>query len=166
MNITCCILLGLGLTGMVAGAVGYFWTAGPTLPPAPSSGSEEVRSPEEEQRRAQLDLYHARLFLSMETKRQVAEELIDGRITLFEAVVQFQRAERGLPTAAWRLRALRLAFSGKTDAERWCRKVIHYLRVTWPESTRTQRAARRLEGELDRHLRRSGTVRLPDPPPG
>jgi len=85
---------------------------------------------------------------------------------LFEAVVQFQRAEQGLPAAAWRLRALRLAFSGKTDAERWCRKVIHYLQITWPESARASGAARRLEGELDRHLRRYGTVRLPGPPPG
>ena len=85
---------------------------------------------------------------------------------MFEAVVQFQRAEQGLPAAACRLRALRLAFSGKTDAERWCRKVIHYLQVTWPESARASGAARRLEGELDRHLRRYGTVRLPDPPPG
>jgi hypothetical protein len=166
MNITCRILLGLGLTGILAGILGYFWSAGPTLPPAPSSGSEEVRSPEEEQRKARLDLYHARLFHSMEIKRQVAEELLDGRLTLFQAVVQFQRAEQGLPASAARLRVLRQTFPGNSDAERWCRKVIRYLRATWPESARASRAARRLEEELDRHLRRYGTVRLPVLPPG
>jgi hypothetical protein len=81
-------------------------------------------------------------------------------------VAQFQRAEQGLPAAAWRLRALRLQFPGNSDAERWCRKVIHYLRATWPESARASRAARGLEQELERHLRRYGTVRLPVPPPG
>jgi hypothetical protein len=125
-----------------------------------------MRSPEEERRRARLDLYRARLFRCMEIKRQVAEELIDGRLTLFQAVVHFQRAEQGLPAAAMRLRALRLGFPGNSDAERRCRKVIHYLRVTWPESARASRAARRLEEDLDRHLRRYGTVRLPVLSPG
>jgi hypothetical protein len=166
MNITCRLLMGLGVTGALAAALGYFWAAGPTLPPAPFSWSEQVGSPEqEEQRRARLDHFRARLFRSMGIKRQVAEEWLDGRITLFQAVAEFQRAEEGLPAVAWRLRALRLAFSGKTDAERRCRKVIHYLRVTCPGSARASRAARRLEGELDRHLRRYGTVRLPVSPP-
>ena len=165
MNITCRILLGLGLTGALAAALVYFWAAGPT-PPAPPTGPDDIRSPEEERRKARLDLYRARLFRSMEIKRLVAEELIDGRLTLFQAVFRFQRSEEGLPAAAWRLRVLRLQFPGNTDAERWCRKVIHYLRATWPESARASRAARRLEEELDRHLRRYGTVRLPVLPPG
>jgi hypothetical protein len=162
MNITCRILLGLGLPGAVAAALGYFWTVGPN-PPAPRpTTSEQVRSPEEEERRrARLELYRARLFRSMEIKRQAAEELIAGRITLFRAVVQFQRAEQGLPAAAARLRALRQTCPGDSDAERWCRKVIRYLRATWPASARARRAARRLEEELDQHLRRYGTVCLP-----
>jgi hypothetical protein len=165
MNITCRILLGLGLTGALA-ALGYFWAAGSNLP-APPTVPKDLRSPEQvERRRARLDLYRARLFRSMDTKRRVAEELLDGRITLFQAVVQFQRAEQGLPASAARLRALRAMFSGNSDAERWCRKVIRYLRATWPESTRARRAVRRLEQELDRHLRRYGTVRLPAVPPG
>jgi hypothetical protein len=164
MNLTCRILLGLGLTGTMAAALGYFWSAGPT-PQAPDAGPD-VRSPEQEERRARLELDRARLFRSMEIKRQVAEALIDNRITLFQAVVRFQRAEEGLPAAAWRLRALRLGFPGSSDPERRCRKVIHYLRVTWPESARASRAARRLEGELDRHLRRYGAIRLPVLPPG
>ena len=167
MNITCRILLGLGLTGAVAAALGYFWTAGPTPQPAPFSWSEEVHSPEQqEQRRARLDLYRARLFRGMEIKRRVAEDLLDGRLTLFQAVVQFQRAERGLPASAARLHILRQTFPGNSDAERWCRKVIRYLRATWPESARARCAARRLDQELDRHLRRYGTVRLPVLPPG
>jgi hypothetical protein len=165
MNITCRILLGLGLTGALAAALGYFWTAGPT-PPAPPTGPDEIRSPVEERRRARLDLYRARLFRSMEIKHQVAEELLHGRITLFQAVAQFQQAEQGLPAEAARLRALRTMFPGSSDEERWCRKVIRYLRATWPESARASRAARRLEEELDRHLRRYGTVRLPVLPPG
>jgi hypothetical protein len=165
MNITCRLLLGLSLTGALAAALGYFWTAWPT-PPAPRTGPDEIRSPEqEEQRRARLEIFRARLFRSMEIKRQVAEELLDGRITLFRAVVQFQRAEQGLPAAAARLRALRTMFPGSSDEERWCRKVIRYLRATWPESARANRAARRLEEELDRHLRRYGRVRLPVLPP-
>src|SRR5262249_34929562 len=139
---------------------------GPT-PPAPPPVPNEIRSPEqEERRRARLDLYRARLFRSMETKRQVAEELLDGRITLFQAVVQVQRAKQGLPASAAALRGLPQTFPGNSDAERWCRKVIRYLRATWPESTRARRAARRLEQELDRHLRRYGTVCLPVLPPG
>jgi hypothetical protein len=166
MNITCRILLGLGLTGAVAAALGYFWTVGSTPQAPPTMMSEQVRSPEEEERRrARLDLYRARLFHSMEIKRQVAEELLDGRITLFQAVVQFQRAEQGLPAEAARLRALRQTCTGDSDAERWCRKVIRYLRATWPESAWARRAARRLEQELDRHLRRYGPVCLPVLPP-
>jgi hypothetical protein len=165
MNIISRILLGLGLTGALTAALSYFCTAGP-IHPAPSPAPDHIRSPEEEQRRARLELYRARLFQSMEIKRQVAEELLDGRITLFQAVLQFQRAEQGLPAAAARLRALRLRFPGSSDAERWCRKVIRYLRATWPESALASRVALRLEGELDRHLRRYGTVRLPVPPPG
>jgi hypothetical protein len=119
MNITCRILLGLGLTGAVAAALGYFWTVGSTPQAPPTMMSEQVRSPEEEERRrALLDLYRARLFHSMEIKRQVAEELLDGRLTLFQAVVQFQRAEQSLPAAAARLRALRTSFPGNSDAER------------------------------------------------
>jgi len=167
MNITCRILLGLCLTGAVAAAIGYYWTVGPTPQARPTTTSKQVRSPEEEERRrARLDLYRARLFHSMEIKRQVAEELLGGRITLFQAVVQFQRAEEGLPAAAARLRALRTSFPGSSDAERWCRKVIRYLRATWPESARARRAARRLGQELDRHLRRYGPVCLPVLPPG
>jgi hypothetical protein len=165
VNITCRILLGLGLTGALAGAVTYFWAAGPTHPAAPTA-PDDSRSPEQEQRRARLELDRAKLFRSMKIKRQVAEELVDGQLTIFQAVVRFQRAERGLPGADWRLHALRLQFSGNTDAERWCRKVIHYLRVTWPESARVRGAARRLEQELDRHLPRYGTVRLALLPPG
>jgi hypothetical protein len=166
MNITCRILLGLGLTSALAAALGYFGATGPTHP-APPTAPDDIRfSEQEERRRARLDLYRARLFRSMETKRQVAEELVDGGLTFFQAVVRFQRVERGLPAAAWRLRALRLRFPGNSDTECWCRKVIHYLRATWPESARARRAARRLEGELDRHLRRYGTIRLPVLPPG
>jgi hypothetical protein len=167
MNITYRILLALGLTGVLAAALGYFRTVGPTPPAPPATMSEQVRSPEEEERRkARLDLYRTRLLRSMEIKRQVAEELLDGRITLFQAVLQFQQAEQGLPAAAARLRVLRQTIPGSSDAERWCRKVIRYLRATWPESARARRTARRLEQELDRHLRRYGTVRLPVPPPG
>jgi hypothetical protein len=166
MNIISRILLGLGVTSALAAALSYFWTAGPILP-APPPGPEDSRSQErEERRRARLDLYRARLFRSMEIKRQVAEELLDGRITLFQAVVQFQRVEQGLPAEAARLRALRAMFPGSSDAERWCRKVIRYLRATWPETTRASCVALSLEGELDRHLRRYGTVRLPVPPTG
>jgi hypothetical protein len=37
MNIICRMLLGLGLTGALAAALSYFWTAGPTLPQVPFS---------------------------------------------------------------------------------------------------------------------------------
>ena len=164
MNITYRILLGLCLTGALSVALGYFWTAGPNLP-ALSTVPDDVRSPEQEERRERLELYRARLFRSMEIKRQVAEELLGGRITLFQAVVQFQRAEQGLPAEAARLRALRTSFPGNSDAERWCRKVIRYLRATWPESARARRCAQRLEQELDRQLPRCGTVCLPVPQP-
>ncbi len=162
MNIACRCLLGFAVTGPLAVALGSFWTAGPTFPPPPSPKSEDVLSPleQEERRRENLELYRARLFRSMEIKRRVAEELIDGRVTLFQAVVQFQRAEQGLPASAVRLRVLRQTFPGNSDAERWCRKVIHYLHATWPESARARRAARHLKQELDRHLRRYGTVHI------
>jgi hypothetical protein len=167
MNIACRCLLGFAVTGTLAAALGYFWTVWPTLPPPPPTRSGEVRSPEQEERRSEeLELYRARLFRSMEIKRQVAEELLDGRVPLFQAVVQFQRAEEGLPASAWRLQVLRQSFPGNSDAERWCRMVIRYLRATWPESARARRVARRLEQELGRHLRRYGTVRLPVLPPG
>jgi len=168
MNIACRCLVGFAVMGALAVPLGYFWTAGATLPPLASAKSEEVLSPleQEERRSEELELYRARLFRSIEIKRRVAEELIDGRVTLFQAVVRFQRAEQGLPASAVRLRVLRQSFPGNSDAERWCRMVIHYLRATWPESARARRAVRRLNQELDRHLRRYGTIRFPVLPPG
>jgi hypothetical protein len=166
MNSACRWVLGLGVTGALA-SLAYFGIIQATLPPlSPPLPQKDLSLEVEEQRRARLDLYRAKFSRSMAIKRRVSEELIDGRITLFQAVVRFQQAEEGLPAAEARLHALRTTVPGNSDAERWCRKVISYIQGVWPESARVKRAALRLEQELERHLRRYGTVCLPVLPSG
>jgi hypothetical protein len=166
MSIASRWILGFWVVGAIAVTLACFRIVPPALPPPPPRASENLLSPEDVERRAKkLESYRAKLFRSMAVKRHVAEELINGRTTLIEAAARFQRAEEGLPALAQRLRVLRRLFSGKSDAERWCRRVIQYIKDMEPEKVQAGRAARQLEQELDQHLRRYGTVHLPVPPP-
>ena len=96
-------------------------------------------------------------------KDRVVKELLDGRLTLFEAAAFFRRLNEAPPRAAG------LDFPGDSDEERLCRQVIQWVRAITAKGSldATDGSTARFEEELSRHKQRHGRVILPDvPPPG
>jgi hypothetical protein len=96
-------------------------------------------------------------------KERLAAELIDGRLTLFEAAALFHRLNAEPPAPP----PLALSYPGDSEEERLCRQVIgwawHRLEKCDPGRANDLEGA--CEEELRRHKERHGTVVLPDPPP-
>jgi hypothetical protein len=94
-------------------------------------------------------------------KERVACELIDGRLTLFEAAALFRRLNEAPPRA---MDATALRFPGDSGEERLCRLVIHWawrrLHECYPAGA--DELAARYEDELRRHKEWHGRVVLPD----
>jgi hypothetical protein len=61
----------------------------------------------------------------------------------------------------YRLPLFRQSYAGQTDAERWCRKVIAYMRDLSRAHTDGASRADQLEADLSRHLAQ-GPLQLPD----
>jgi hypothetical protein len=103
---------------------------------------------------AELEALGARLA----AKRRVTQELLDGRLTLFEAAALFRRLNLEAGGA--------LARPEYTDAERVCRDVIawaHTELAQGGDAARADACADRLTEELRRHKAGHGKVVLPDP---
>jgi hypothetical protein len=94
-------------------------------------------------------------------KREIGQAVAQGRMPLLEAAARLGALNRMEPELPWRL--YRDANPGATDEERFCREAISWAESELPEDDPCEAAAvlRRLEAELDRHLRRGGP-RLPD----
>jgi hypothetical protein len=96
-------------------------------------------------------------------KDRVADDLISGRLTLFEAAALFRRwnAEGAAPPAN-----VALYYAGDSEEERVSRQVIRWaevvMRQRYPEGA--DALTKRLEAELRRHKELHGTVVLPDAP--
>jgi hypothetical protein len=107
----------------------------------------------------QLESRRKLLFWSLTTRCAVADRLIAGRLTLFEAAAAFRAIDEV------KRRGLKLYpgdFAGKTDEERLCRRVIHFTFERLCGSPERGKVVDRLEEELQKHLRRHGTVQLPE----
>src|SRR5262249_36855021 len=99
----------------------------------------------------------------IEAKDRLANELIDGRLTLFETAAHFRRFNDVSPKFA---APLSMFYSGDSEEERLCRQVISYARPLLKRPPAENRAAdefeARCEEELRRHKERYGAVVLPD----
>jgi hypothetical protein len=94
-------------------------------------------------------------------KNRVAQELIDGRLTLVEAAAIFRRLNAMPPCSAG---SLAHYCAGDSEAERLCRQVILWARTLAAGQSPylADVTAARLEEELSRHMARHSTVILPD----
>ena len=102
---------------------------------------------------------HTRLVQQdLEAKSRVIEDLRNDRLTLLEAAARFRDIGHSSLDRDGAL--FRQSFAGQTDAERWCRKVIDYMRAISPADTGASRADQ-LEAELSQHLAQ-GPLQLPD----
>jgi hypothetical protein len=122
---------------------------------------ERISLIEEQQRGVRLtqeiDVVLERLLV----KDRVAEQLIVGEITLFQAGASFL----ALHDAPELLDRLRQSFSSSSDNESACRQAIAWaeVRTRVMHSPELGEAVRqRLEAELREHLERYGTVELPE----
>ncbi len=98
----------------------------------------------------------------IQEKERIAGELIDGRLTLFEAAARFRRLNAEPPAAP-----PPLSYPGDSEEERLCRQVIRWAshRLQERDPGRANDRAAAWEEELRRHKERHGTVVLPDAPP-
>ena len=99
----------------------------------------------------------------IQEKDRIAGELIDGRLTLFEAAARFGRLNAEPPAPPL---ALSLFYPSDSEEERLCRQVIAWAsrRLEKSDPDRANDLAGACEEELRRHKERHGTVVLPDQP--
>ncbi len=117
---------------------------------------------ESERRRGELlDQRRQRAVQSLAAEIQTIKELADHRLTLPAAAARFRALaldRRGLGIS---LEHFRRCFPGRTDAERWCRRVIALMRVGVPGQPDLTARADELDAELTRDLAR-GPLHFPD----
>jgi hypothetical protein len=86
---------------------------------------------------------------SVEEKDEIAQAIIDGRMTLVKAAARFRAINASRPPA-WPDR-LDL-YPGQTDEERVCRQVIRYVESNLADRPDASAILARLESELQAHL--------------
>ena len=121
---------------------------------------ESERDLERACRRRETLNEHTRLVQQdLEAKCRVNEELRNDRLTLLEAAARFRDMGHSCLDPEGAL--FRQFYAGQTDTERWCRKVISYMRAVSPAHTDGASRADQLEAELSQHLAQ-GPLQLPD----
>jgi hypothetical protein len=123
-----------------------------------TASSKELAAQEERQVKLDLD---RQVFQGTPARRaKVLDDMVEGQCSLLEAAACFRDLNQSTPHFPWE--HFRRTFPGATDEERHCRQVIELLRwrlEVCPDD-RTP-AIRRLETELEEHLRR-GPLHLPE----
>jgi hypothetical protein len=88
-------------------------------------------------------------------------DLLAGRSTLFETAAGFRDIQLVKDRCG---RVVSLPFPGRTEEEQLCRQVIAYVETQILEEPEGPATVARLKKELQEHLERYGTVRLPASP--
>ncbi len=93
-------------------------------------------------------------------KQQIAHDLLEGRLTLWEAAARFRQLEEQTSEYIGYPRNLR---PGETIEENLCRQVIRWACNEAPVSSSCEQdqLAQRWEAELEEHLRQEGKIQLP-----
>jgi hypothetical protein len=98
---------------------------------------------------------------SLEERDQVAQAVIDGRLTLAKAAAQFRAINASRPPH----HPIRLdAYPGQTDEERVCRQVIRYVESKLADQPDASAILARLENQLREHLAAEGATHGPNFP--
>jgi hypothetical protein len=116
----------------------------------------------EDNRRAWEDLDErlAAAVRRTEAKRQVAEDVAEGRVTLTEAAARVRDLNRASPELRWG--TYRRAYPAASDEERFCREVISLVcGLAENDPERYLAVTERLEAELREYLDR-GPLILPE----
>jgi hypothetical protein len=109
---------------------------------------------------ADVDRQLEAFWVRQAARREVVAELVERRLTLPEAAARF----RDLNAKACSAGHVRLFFPGRTEEESICRHLIFWAQCELESDAPSvaQEVAARLEAELNEHLRRHGTIPLPD----
>jgi hypothetical protein len=99
---------------------------------------------------------------SSAARDRIAEGVIGGDLTLWEAAACYGRLDAQMPAG---LEAMSAGHGESSEEERQCRHVIRFVRVALVLSGQDLTLVPELEAELEDGLR-VGPVRLPAPPPG
>ena len=118
---------------------------------------DELRSDPEQER--EFERCDRVLKMRLAVKEACIQELIAGRITLFEAAARFRRVNEEYPVASDAQE-----FVSESPEERLCQQVILWTRVTLRScpSMASDDFVEQLEQELRRHKEPNGAIRLPD----
>jgi hypothetical protein len=150
-----CYALLIGL--LVAGAGYLCWNAREPVQDAWPDAQEDLPD-QEVRRREALDARRADLLRTWKVKDQICRELIARQLTLREAVAQFRKVDGKALHRETYARYLRLSFSGASEEERLCRKVIqHALELVSNRPGVQVALLKRLETELKEHLHEGST---------
>ncbi len=96
---------------------------------------------------------------SIQEKKRIIRDLIEGHLSLFEAVARFQHIHRN---SIAKLEHSLGVPSGPTDPESMCRAVIGWAHLQLSDRPEQAEAiSDRLESELQQYLERHGRVSLP-----
>ena len=127
----------------------------PNVERAPAGAAESIC---DSQRAENLERQRRAAFHRLEAKRRIAHDLIAQRLTLLQAAERFFDLNEVNPDFYWE--GFRDLHPEMSDDERCCRQVITIVR--WElraESDNGEAVVKRLEAELQAHLRR-GALRL------
>jgi hypothetical protein len=160
MKTACCLFAAAGIVGLVASCRFTPSTdIAPTEQPdqdAQPSLMAQVHASIEESR--ELDVQIEESIQRCKAKEDVVRDVIAGRLTLLEAAARFRDVNASWPKAR---AVLQQAYAGLPYELALCRQVIAYAEVELRWSDQKDRVLRRLEAELEEHLRRYGKVCLP-----
>jgi hypothetical protein len=162
MRTPLCGLLGSLLLSAALAGVGYAICQGSTYLARSCAGAAEVAATDRQARRSNhLHALWADHLERVHTRAWVESELIAQRMNLFEAAAHFRTLDTQVLDPDVVACMLRQQFPGKSEGERYCRKVIACIRASEELQGLSPSATRRLEAELTARLRRYGTVQLP-----
>jgi hypothetical protein len=112
-------------------------------------------------RQAEIRNYNEIVRQRLQGKDKITRDLLDGRLSLFEAAARFRKLEELTSEYIGYSREPR---PGETVEENLCHQVIRWVHHeaavrTYPEP---DQLAQRLEEELREHIQQHGRVRLPE----
>jgi len=113
---------------------------------------------EEVERLEKLERHWRETAAAQRRRAEVLDAVIAGRCSLAEAAAAFWELNRSVSGFHWE--SFRRYYPGATDAERCCRHVLRYVACRLEGRSDGAAVLRRLEAELEEHLRR-GAIRLP-----
>jgi hypothetical protein len=155
------LVLGVGVVGALA-LLGLLLRVVPGSPLAQDLGDLPRLASElagEAERERELEALEKDIKLRARSRLWVAEELIAGRLSLLEAAAAlrdvYRRSPSFVPEAYYR------DLRDRSREERYCRDLIAAVGLQlWDHPGQAEEVTRRLEAELEEHLRR-GPLRLP-----